>query len=233
MATFFSLSQLFAGHKSADGVAKNQPAKLAALEGHFDSSAKADMFLLGWVNKKDQTTTGIKIPGGLSFLIHQDFKKPVTGLNAFPENERPTQVNTIFQMYHLMVAMGMMMIALTLYACWQWKRGKLFDQSWLMLAFIWAVILPQVANQAGWFAAEMGRQPWVVYGLLRTSDALSKTVKAEQIVFSLILFLLVYATLFILFIYLLNKKIKHGPVDDTVKEEVEEGSKRDNPILTH
>lgn len=78
--------------------------------------------------------------------------------------------------------------------------------------FAWSVFLPQIANQAGWFAAEMGRQPWVVYGLLRTSDALSQSVKANQIVFSLILFGLVYLTLFALFIYLLNKKIKHGPV---------------------
>jgi cytochrome d ubiquinol oxidase subunit I len=81
-----------------------------------------------------------------------------------------------------------------------------------MHVFAWSVFLPQIANQAGWFAAEMGRQPWVVYGLLRTSDALSKSVKANQIIFSLILFGLVYLTLFALFIYLLNKKIKHGPV---------------------
>lgn len=233
VAAFFSVAQLFAGHKSADGVAKNQPAKLAALEGHYDSSAAADMYLLGWVNNKSQTTNGIKIPGGLSFLIHQDFKQPVPGLNAFKATERPTQVNAIFQFYHLMVTIGMLMIGITLYAVWQWKRGKLFDQRWLLHVFGWAVLLPQIANQAGWFSAEMGRQPWVVYGLLRTSDALSKSVTANQIIFSLILFTLVYATLFALFLYLLNKKIKHGPVDDTAKEAIEEGSKRDNPILEH
>lgn len=212
IATFFSFAQLATGHKSADGVAVNQPAKLAALEGHYDSCAAADMYLLGWVDNKNQKVTGLKIPGGLSFLLHQNFKKPVTGLNAFDPNNRPTQVNAIFQVYHIMIAIGMFLIALTAYASWLLYKGKLFEQKWLMHVFAWSVFLPQIANQAGWFAAEMGRQPWVVYGLLRTSDALSKTVKANQIVFSLILFGLVYLTLFALFIYLLNKKIKHGPV---------------------
>lgn len=211
VATFFSLAQLVAGHHSANGVAKNQPAKLAALEGHFATDTAADMYLLGWVNRKKETTTGIKIPGGLSFLVHNDFKAPVKGLQAFPKEDRPSQVNAIFQFYHLMVTIGMLLIALTLFACWRWKRGRLFEERWLMIVFAWAVLLPQVANQVGWFAAEMGRQPWVVYQLLRTSDALSKAVKAEQVLVSLILFTLVYATLFVLFLYLLNKKIAHGP----------------------
>ena len=183
VATIFSLAQLLAGDKSAEGVAKNQPAKLAAMEAHYDSSAVADMYLLGWVNNTKQKATGIKIPGGLTFLLHQDFKTPITGLNAFKPDERPTQVNAIFQMYHIMIAIGITLIALTLYASWQWKRGKLFDKRWLMVVFAWAVFLPQIANQAGWFTAEMGRQPWVVYGLLKTSDALSRTVSANQIIF--------------------------------------------------
>lgn len=211
VATVLSLGQLLLGHKSADGVAVNQPAKLAAFEGHFDSLAVADMYLLGWVDKKTQEVTGIGLPGGLSFLLYQDFSTPVTGLNAFPEDERPTALNAIFQFYHFMVAFGMMMIALTLYASWQWWRGKLFEQRWLLWVFVFAVLLPNLANQFGWFAAEMGRQPWVVYGLLRTSDALSQAVTAEQVLFSLILFFFIYALLFVLFIYLLNKKIKAGP----------------------
>ena len=233
VATIFSISQLFTGHKSAEGVAKNQPAKLAAMEGHFDSSAKADMYLLGWVNKKDQTTSGIKIPGGLSFLLHQNFEKPIPGLNAFKPEDRPSQVNAIFQFYHLMVAIGLALILLTVYAAWQLKRRVLFNKKWLLYIFVWAVLLPQIANQVGWFAAEIGRQPWVVYGLLRTSDAVSTTVKAEQVLTSLILFTLVYATLFVLFLYLLNKKIKHGPVLHSVAEEQESPlSRRENPLMT-
>jgi cytochrome d ubiquinol oxidase subunit I len=232
-ATFFSLLQSFAGHQSADVVYKHQPAKLAALEGHYDSMARADMYLIGYVNNDKQKVTGIKIPGGLSFLTQGDFNKPVKGLNAFKPTDRPTQVNSIFQFYHMMIAVGMFLIALTIYASWLAFRKKLFEKRWLLWVFVWAVLLPQIGNQAGWFAAEMGRQPWVVYGLLRTSDALSKTVTANQIVFSLIMFFVVYILLFVLFLYLLNKKIQHGPIDYGTKEAIDEGSKRDNPILTH
>jgi cytochrome d ubiquinol oxidase subunit I len=228
IATIFSFAQLATGHKSADGVSKNQPAKLAALEGHYDSSAAADMYLFGWVNNKSQEVKGIKIPGGLSFLLHQNFSTPVTGLNAFKQDERPTQINAIFQVYHIMIAIGIFLIGLTAYASWLMYKGKLFEKKWLLQIFAWSVFLPQIANQAGWFAAEMGRQPWVVYGLLRTSDALSKSVKANQIIFSLILFGLVYLTLFVLFIYLLNKKIKHGPVP--VKSIMDNFSNREERI---
>ena len=233
VATIFSLLQLVTGHHSAGGVAVNQPAKLAAMEGHYDSSARADMYLLGFVNNKEQKTTGLKIPGGLSFLVHWDFNAPVTGLRAFKPDERPSQVNSVFQFYHLMIAVGMAMIGLTLYGTWLWWKKKLFDRRWLMWIFAYSVLLPQIGNQAGWFTAEMGRQPWVVYGMLRTSDALSKVVSANQIIFSLILFTIVYIFLFALFLFLLNRKIQHGPVDYGTKEAIEEGTKRDNPYMEH
>ncbi|MEL6864677.1 MAG: cytochrome ubiquinol oxidase subunit I [Bacteroidota bacterium] len=213
LATVSALAQLFTGHHSATGVAENQPAKLAAMEGHFDSFAAADMYLLGWVDKEAKEVTGLKVPGGLSFLTYGDFEEPVKGLEYFPPEDRPSQINAIFQFYHIMVAIGMALIALCLWACFQWWRGRLFEQRWLLQLFVWSVILPQVANQAGWFAAEMGRQPWVVYGLLRTSDALSKSVTANQVLFSLIMFSVIYALLLFLFLYLLNKKIMHGPDD--------------------
>ncbi|MBV6425830.1 MAG: putative cytochrome bd menaquinol oxidase subunit I [Haliscomenobacter sp.] len=213
VAAFFSLSQLFTGHRSADGVAHNQPAKLAAMEGHFDSLAAADMYLLGWVNKEEKTTQGLAIPNGLTFLLHQDFETPVKGLDAFPESEQPQAVNAIFQFYHLMVAIGLALIGLSLLGLFFLYRNRLFEQKWLLGLFVWAVLLPQMANQFGWYAAEMGRQPWIVYGLLKTSDALSATVTANQVLISLVLFTVVYVVLFGLFIYLLNKKIKHGPDD--------------------
>lgn len=218
IATVASLAQLAVGHMSADGVAKNQPAKLAALEGHYDSLSVADMYVAGWVDKENQEVTGLKIPGGLSFLVHWDFDQPVPGLNAFPEDERPTAVNAIFQFYHIMIAIGMALIGISLLGSFYWIKNKLFDTRWLLIVFVIAVILPQIANQVGWFAAEMGRQPWVVYGLLRTSDALSKVVTAEQVLFSIILFSLVYILLFFLFIYLLNKKIQHGPYDENLED---------------
>lgn len=219
VATIFSLGQLFTGHRSADGVARNQPAKLAALEGHFEANAPADMYLFGWVDKENQKVYGVKIPGGLSFLLDYSFTAPVKGLNAFAEDERPSQVNAIFQFYHIMIAIGMMLIALSVYASFLWWRNKLFDKRWLLWTFVFAALLPQIANQVGWFAAEMGRQPWVVYGLLRTSDAFSQAVTANQILFSLILFFLVYALLFVLFVYLLNKKIKLGPYDESKEDD--------------
>jgi cytochrome d ubiquinol oxidase subunit I len=208
---------LFIGHKSAEVVTQYQPAKLAAMEGHFDSLAAADMYLLGYVDKAGEKTTGLKIPGGLSFLTHQDFNAPIRGLKSFPSQDRPGSPNMVFQSYHSMVAIGMFLIVLTLFACWLWRRGKLFETKWLLRVFLFAVLLPQIANQTGWYTAETGRQPWVVYGLLRTSDALSKAVTANNILFSLILFMVVYALLFILFLYLLNKKIKHGPDNDFVQ----------------
>ncbi|MBA4851105.1 cytochrome ubiquinol oxidase subunit I [Emticicia sp. BO119] len=229
VATVSALMQLFTGHRSADIVARHQPAKLAAFEGHYDSLAVADMYLMGWVDNKTQKVTGISIPAGLSFLIHQDFKAPVRGLNAFKKEDRPSGVNFVFQTYHLMVAIGITLIGLTTLASFLWWRGKLFEQRWLLHIFAWAVLLPQAANQLGWYSAEVGRQPWVVYNLLRTSDALSQSLKAEQVIFSLIMFTWVYALLFVLFLYLLNKKIKHGFMG--YDEMIPEYSKRDNPLL--
>lgn len=221
VATVVSFSQLLSGHSSADGVAVNQPAKLAAMEGHYEKSAPADLYILGWVDNEKQEVTGLGVPGGLSFLVHQDFKAPVTGLNAFPKEDQPSQVNAVFQFYHIMISIGMFLIALTFYACFLWWKGKLFESKWLLWIFSFSVLLPQIANQAGWFAAEMGRQPWIVYGHLRTSEGFSQEVSNNQILFSLILFLVVYTLLFLLFLYSLNKKIKHGPYEDDLHNQLE------------
>jgi cytochrome d ubiquinol oxidase subunit I len=232
VAAVAALLQLFTGHRSAEYVSKYQPAKLAAMEGHYDSLAVADMYLVGWVNQKAQNTSGIRVPGGLSFLTHGSFKAPVQGLKATPENERPKAVNFVFQTYHLMVAIGVTLIALTLLAAFLLWKKALFSQRWLMMIFVGAVLLPQIANQAGWYAAEVGRQPWVVYGLLRTSDALSKTVTANQVMFSLVLFTLVYLLLFLLFLFLLHRKIEHGPdVTFTDEDEHDEYSKRNIALI--
>lgn len=215
----FSLGQLLTGHKSADGVAVNQPAKLAAMEGHFEASEPADMYIVGWVDKEKQKVYGLSIPGGLSFLLHYNLTAPVTGLNAFPEEDRPSQVNAVFQFYHIMVTIGMILIGLSLLGGIMLWRKKLFETRWLLWVFVFAALLPQIANQAGWFAAEMGRQPWVVYGLLRTSEAFSQAVSANQVLFSLILFFFIYLLLFVLFVYLLDKKIKAGPYDESETED--------------
>ena len=220
IATVVCLLQLVSGHSSADGVAQNQPEKLAAMEGHFQTGP-ADLYLFGWVDKQNEVTHGVKIPNGLSYMIHYDTAAPVTGLDQYPVEDRPGQVNAVFQFYHIMVAIGMFLIALTLYASFLLWRGKLYDKRWLLHIFVWSVLLPQIGNQVGWFAAEMGRQPWIVYKLLRTSDALSKSVTANQILFAIILFTVIYIILFALFIYLMNKKIVHGIDEHDTQEQLQ------------
>lgn len=223
VATISALAQLASGHKSADGVAKNQPPKLAAFEGHFEAEAPGDLYLFGWVDKEKQEVKGIKIPGGLSFLVHWSFTEPIKGLNAFPPEDRPNAVNAVFQFYHIMVAIGILLILITLFGTIQWWRGKIFRYKWFLWILVFGVLLPQISNQLGWFAAEMGRQPWVVYGHLRTADALSESVSAPTVLFSIIFFALIYALLFLLFIYLLDRKIKKGPYDESDIE--------DRPVL--
>jgi cytochrome d ubiquinol oxidase subunit I len=212
-AVFGSIAQLFTGHLSAIGIAQNQPAKLAAYEGHYEKSAPADLYLLGWVDELAQKPIGIKIPGMLSWMIHGDSTTPVTGLQAFKEEDRPP-VQFVFQTYHAMISIGMALIFLSLLGLFLLWRKRLFENRLILMGFVVSVLGPQLANQLGWFSAEVGRQPWIVYGLLRTSDALSKNVKADVVMISLILFTIVYLLLFSVFIYLLNYKISHGPDDE-------------------
>ena len=217
VAAAASLLQLASGHASAMGVARIQPAKLAAFEGHFEASAPADQYLFGWVDEEQQRVrASLAIPGLLSLLVTGDSNKPVTGLNAFAPEDRPP-VNPVFQSYHLMVGIGLALIALSLAGLLLWWRGTLFKARWLLWIYVFAVVLPQAANQLGWFSAEVGRQPWIVYGLLRTRDGVSRVVSAGQALTSLLLFVFVYTLLFALFIYLLDHKIKQGPVEEDVE----------------
>jgi len=210
LAIFASLFQLFTGDHSAIGISENQPAKLAAFEGHFDSKP-APIYLFGWVNENEQKVSfGIGIPGMLSYLIYGNMEKPVLGLNDIKQDERPP-VNLVFQSYHLMVAVGFTLIGISLLSILMLRKEKLFKKKWMLKLLVISVLLPQIANQLGWISAEVGRQPWIVYGLLKTKDAFSKSVSSGEIIFSLTLFTLIYVLLFILFIFLLNRKIKHGP----------------------
>ena len=207
-----SLLQLVSGHTSAQGVAKNQPVKLAAFEGLYETTTNAPLTLFGWVDEKTEKVVGPKIPGMLSYLAHSDATKPVTGLrHAAPDPKDRPPVNFTFQLFHLMVAIGSGMIAVAAFGmlfCW---REILFKKRWMLWLLVLSVLGPQIANQAGWFAAEVGRQPWIVQGLMRTPEGLSAVVKANTVLASLILFTLIYFLLFTVFVYLLNEKIQHGP----------------------
>jgi cytochrome d ubiquinol oxidase subunit I len=207
-----ALLQLVTGDVSGNGVAESQPAKLAALEGHWPASAPADLYIVGWVNEREETTQGLKLPGMLSWLVAHDTSYPLPGLQGFAPADRPP-VNLVFQTYHLMVAIGMALILISLLGIFFWWRGSLFVKRWLLWILVFAVLLPEAGNQLGWASAEVGRQPWIVYGLLRTADGLSPVVDSGQTIFSLVLFILIYALLFALFLFLLDRKIKHGPVE--------------------
>ena len=207
-----SLLQLVSGHESAVGVAKNQPAKLAAFEGHYETVSNAPLYLFGWVDTQEEKVHGLALPGLLSYLVHGDTGTPVTGLReAAPKPEDQPPVQSVFQLYHLMVAVGFAMIVIAALGFLYFWRGSLFEKKWMLWLLVLSVLGPQIANQAGWFSAELGRQPWIVYQLLRTSQGLSEVVKANTVLSSLILFGLVYLLLFAVFIYLLNDKIQHGP----------------------
>jgi len=205
-----SVLQLVSGHRSAVGVARYQPAKLAAFEGLYETGPYAPLTLLGWVDEKAETTRGPAVPGLLSLLVHGDPAQPVTGLREFPPEDRPP-VQATFQLFHAMVGIGFGLIAVAGLGFLYFWRGSLFEKRWLLWVLVFAVLGPQLANQCGWFAAEIGRQPWIVYGRLRTAEGLSAVVQAEAVLTSLVLFTLIYALLFAVFVYLLNDKIQHGP----------------------
>ena len=210
VALLGSLAQPVLGHTHANVVAEYQPAKLAAFEGLYETQSNAPLYIIGWTDEETRETYGIKVPGMLSFLIHGNTKGEVVGLDQFPKEEWPP-VNGVFQSYHIMVALGMFFIGLTGFAFILMLRNKLFEQRWLLKLFVPAVVLPVLANQLGWVSAERGRQPWLVYDLLKTSDGLSPSVSAGEVLTSFILFIIVYVLLFFVWLYVLDKEIKHGP----------------------
>lgn len=214
-----SIAQLGLGHMHAVQVARTQPAKLAAFEGLYKTPAGgADLHLFGIPDTQEQRVKySVGVPGLLSFLVHGDFKKPVRGLDQTPREDWPP-VPIPFYTYHLMVALGTAFIALTWLGLFLRWRGTLWNHRWLLWIFVFAVIGPFVANEAGWTAAEVGRQPWIVYGLMRTSDGVSKTVSASEITASIAMFSFVYVLLFAVWVYVLNDKIQHGP-DEVVMPE--------------
>ncbi|MBS1992515.1 MAG: cytochrome ubiquinol oxidase subunit I [Cyanobacteria bacterium SZAS LIN-3] len=211
-AAVCSFLMLVSGHFQADGVAKNQPVKLAALEGHYiTGSGGTPMYGFGWPSDRDKDVKfGLAVPGMLSFLVHQNFDKPVAGLDKVPEEDRPP-VWLTFQSYHLMVALGLGFIGMTALGLVFLKLGTLYQQKWLLWIYVFSVLGGYAANESGWIAAEVGRQPWVVYGLLRTKDAVSKAIGTEHVIGSMIMFGLVYTFLFFVWVWVMNHRIQLGP----------------------
>jgi len=202
------------GDSNAKMVAAHQPMKLAALEGRFKTERNAPLAIFGVPNVKERRLDyAVEVPGLLSFLSFGDFNAEIKGLEEFPEQDWP-RTQAIFPIYRLMIICWVGMFLLSVIGCYLlWKKRLQFYPKLLWL-FILSVLLPQIANQAGWVAAEMGRYPWIVYNLLRISEGLSKKVTAGQVLGSMIMFTVIYFFLFLVFLYMLDKKIKHGPVSN-------------------
>ncbi len=207
-----SLAAAWSGDVHGRQVARTQPVKLAAMEAIFETRNEPTPLYVFGIPDADarKVQMGLAIPGGVSFLVHHDFKTPVPGLDKVPRSDWPPVALT-FTSFRLMVGMGFLFVALTAIGAFFRWRGTLFEKRWLLWVFVLAVPLPYIANQLGWIAAEVGRQPWVVYGLLRTGDALSKVVAANQVLYSLVMFGVIYLALFALWLYVLLEKIQQGP----------------------
>ena len=220
-AAISSCASLISGDIQAQAVAVNQPAKLAAFEAHYKTGiGGSPLYLFGIPDSKNERVLfGVAIPKMLSFLAHHDFDKPVIGLDQFAVDDRPP-VGLSFFAFHIMVALGTLLIALSVGGIILLWRGVLFEQRWLMWVYVFAVLGAYAANETGWVAAEVGRQPWVVYGLLRTKDAVSHSVPAHHIIASIIMFSIVYSFLFAVWVYVMNYRIQLGPqgVEETAAE---------------
>ena len=206
-------------HEHAKQFAQTQPEKFAAIEGLYtttDAGAPLVLFAVPTNDPPDLKGT-IEIPGLLSWMVFGDVNAKIKGINEFPQDEIPPLWLT-FVSFHNMVVLGMYFIALMLWATWLMRKNKLWEHKFTLRLLLWSIPLPLFACQLGWITAEVGRQPWIVYKLLKTSDAVSVTVPAHEILISIILFALIYLLLGSLYIYLLVKKVKAGPDVLTAKE---------------
>ncbi len=199
------------GHEHARQVAHTQPEKFAAIEGLYTGQTGAPLVLFGIVNAvPPELGAEIKIPGILSWMAFGDIDAHVQGINEFPPDEIPPLWIT-FVSFHNMVVLGMFFIGITALSVYLLRGGKLFQKKWLLWAFVVSIPLPLAATQFGWVAAEVGRQPWIVYRMLRTDEAFSFNVTAGEVWFSIILFSIIYLLLGAVYIFLMYRKIKHGP----------------------
>ena len=190
----------------------HQPITTAAMEGLFTSAKGAPIVIMGQPNmEQQQIDNPIAVNKILSLLIYGNTSSEVTGLNSFPKDQWPTNIPLLFFSYHIMVGLGTWFIALMLLAALYLWRGKLFSTRWLLWPIMLSFPLPYIANTAGWMTAEVGRQPWLVYGLIRTISGYSRQVSAGNVLFTLLGFMGMYGVLSVLFFLLIYKAVQRGP----------------------
>ena len=197
-------------------VTEYQPATLAAMEGLFQTRDGASLAILGQPDVvKRKLENPLEIPNMLSFLTYKKWNANVKGLDAFPEDQWPDKIELLYFSYHIMVGLGTIFIAIMVLSALMLWRGKLFRTSWMLWVLMLSVPLPYIANTAGWMTAELGRQPWLIYGLMRTIHGASPRVGAGSAWFSLLGFMGLYVVLSILWLFLIYREIELGPLHDT------------------
>jgi cytochrome d ubiquinol oxidase subunit I len=199
-------------------VADNQPAALAAMEGKFKTGDHAELALVGQPNVAEHRLENpIVVPSALSYLAYGSFGSKVRGLDDFSADMRPDNVELLYFAYHIMVGLGTLFIALMSAAAIQLWRGRLVHSRTLLWLLMLAVPFPFIANTAGWVTAEIGRQPWSVYGLLRTAQATSPTVASGDVAFTVIGYMGLYLLLGLLFLWIVGRATARGPVPQELR----------------
>ncbi|SMC74875.1 cytochrome ubiquinol oxidase subunit I [Cellulophaga tyrosinoxydans] len=201
------------GDLTAKNVVKYQPATFAAMEGIFHTEkGGSEIVLIGQPNTLDKKLDNkIAVPNILSFLTYQNWDAEIKGLNEFDEKDHPTNIPGLYYAYHIMVGLGTIFIGILFFAVVQLFRKKLYKTKWILWSLVFLLPFPYIANTTGWYTAELGRQPWLVYNLLRTSEGASPTVSSGNTLFTLLGFIGLYLLLGMLFLILVGKMINKGP----------------------
>jgi cytochrome bd ubiquinol oxidase subunit I len=212
----FSILQAFpTGDGQGRLVANLQPVTLAAMEGLFQGRPDAPLLILGQPDEQQgRIDNPLEVPGMLSMLTYKRWNAHVQGLDAFPKQDWPSNIPLLYYSYHIMVGLGTFFIAITVVAALLLWRGQLFRSPWMLWILMLSAPFPYIANTAGWMTAELGRQPWLVYGLMRTEDGYSKAVSGGNAMFTLLGFMGIYTVAGILFLFLMRREIEHGPLDE-------------------
>jgi cytochrome d ubiquinol oxidase subunit I len=211
------------GDQQAKMVGDHQPVTLAAMEGKFVGGPMAGVALIGQPNvAKQRLDNPIEVPGALSFLAYGTFQSYVHGLNEYPQDTWPDNLELLYYAFHIMITLGTIFILLMGYASFEAWRGALPSNRWLLWVLMLAFPFPYIANTLGWMTAELGRQPWLIYGLFHTRDGYSKVVSNGDTIFTLIGFTGLYFVLGLLFLFLVGREISHGPDEEVVASRGEE-----------